>query len=142
MEVEIKLTPLQAYPGISDAEKNAIVLVATAMSTLHLPSVESRGWSLTKIQGAYDIIVHYPLKTFFSLEHLLAIRQVNPIMIKNVWVRNDDSSTISLCCKLGSLESGESFRLTEVVLQFKYEDDKKRKRPDNLPVRFMKKQKR
>lgn len=141
MEVEIKLTPLQSLPTISEADKNAIILIATAMSTLHLPSVKSKRWRVTKIQGAFDVVVEFPLKTFFSLEHLLAIRQINPIIIKSVWIQNEDESSISLCCKLRSLESDEPFRLTEVVLQFKYEGNKKRKLPDNLPIRFTKRAK-
>ena len=143
MEVEIKLAPLQALPDINEGDKASIILIATAMSTLHLPNVDAKGWTVTKIQGAFDIVVPYPLETFFSLEHLLAVRQMNPLMIKSVWVQNDDSTTISLCCKLGSRESDVTFRLTEVTLQAKYEQQgRKRKHPESSSIKFISKKQR
>lgn len=141
MEVEIKLAPLQALQNLSDADRNTILLIAKVMCTIHANETKSIEWRVTKIQGDYDISVDYPIGTFFGLDQMLVIKQIGVVLVKNVWVVNNNPNVITLCCKVGSVHSNNSHKITEITIQVRYEGAKKRPRdPENASLRFIKRQ--
>ena len=100
---------------IPQPDKTNVLNIGKIMALIHYPRIKNKSWDVEVEDKHYNVCVIFAPDTTIDDKQIELIKQVNPLLIKRIWVQPEKNDLL-LCASVWRSDVDRSFTVQDIYI--------------------------